>query len=106
MVEATFVTAVISLAVAGIFGAANSILGMLKNNTAFNSREFAITTISGIIAGIVLVMGQISGLLEAKSATDFLLQLVGLGLAIFGANFVRGTVSAVASARKVNATPS
>ena len=89
----SFIIAVISIVSGALLGVANSVFGMIKDGELFNVRKFAITVVTGIIAGVVLVMGQISGLLTAVDATDLLLQLVGLGLMIFGANFTRTVVT-------------
>lgn len=102
----SFTIASISLAAGGLLGAANAVFGMIKDSEVFDTRKFAITVVTGIIAGVALVFSQISGLLEVQTATDLLLQLVGLALMIFGANFIRTTISgAIANKATQESTP-
>lgn len=84
-----FVIAIIALSAGAVFGAANSVLGWLKSNEPFNTRQFAITTITGIIAGLALVFTNISGIITAETNFDLLYQIAGLAFAIFGINFLR-----------------
>jgi hypothetical protein len=96
-----FTIAVIAL-VAGVgFGAANSIFGWLKSNDEFNPKKFAITVITGIIAGVVLVFANISGVVSAPNNYELLKQIVGLGLAIFGVNEVRTFISGMIANRAI-----
>ena len=96
-----FTIAVIALAAGAGFGAANSVFGWIKNNTEFETRKFAVTVITGIIAGTFLVFGNISGIVQAQTNLDILLQLVGLGFAIFGVNEVRTFISGAIANRAV-----
>lgn len=89
----TFTVLVTTLVSSTLFGAANSIFGWLKGQEPFDSRKFAVTVITGIIAGIGLVFANISGILEAQTNTDLLIQLLGLALLIFGVNEVRTFIS-------------
>ena len=96
-----FILAIVALSASAIFGAANSVFGWLKNNELFDTRKFAITVITGIIGGIVLVFSNISGIVQAQTNFDVLLQLVGLALAIFGVNEIRTFISGAIANRAV-----
>ena len=85
----SFLVAVIALGAGAVFGAANSILGWIKNNNVFSPREFAITVITGIIAGIGLVYLELNNLVAVETNFGLLQALGGLALSIFGVNFVR-----------------
>ena len=94
-----FTVAIIALSAGAVFGAANAVFGWLKNNEPFDTRKFAITTITGIVAGLVLVFSNISGVVEAQTNFDLLLQIGGLALAIFGVNEVRTFISGAVANR-------
>ena len=96
-----FTIAVIALSAGAIFGAANSVFGWLKNNDIFEPKKFAVTVITGIIAGVVLVYANINGIVTAETNFDVLAQLIGLALAIFGANELRTFVSGMIANRAV-----
>jgi len=96
-----FVLAIVALSAGAIFGAANSVFGWLKNNELFDTRKFAITVITGIIAGIILVFTNISGIVKAENNLEVLQQLVGLALAIFGVNEIRTFISGAIANRAV-----
>ena len=89
----SFLVAVIALSAGALFGAANSVLGWIKNNNAFSPREFAITVITGIIAGIGLVYLELNNLIQVQDNFQLLQALGGLALGIFGVNFVRTVAS-------------
>jgi hypothetical protein len=98
------IVAIVTLSAGVIFGAANSVFGWLKNNEPFDSRKFATTVITGIIAGVVLVFTNISGILQAQTNLDLLLQVVGLALAIFGVNELRTFISGMIANRAAEQT--
>ena len=94
-----FVAAIIALSAGALFGAANSIFGWLKNNEPFDTRKFAITTITGIIAGVALVFSQLSGIINATDNLELLTQIVALGIMVFGANEIRTFISGAVANR-------
>ena len=96
-----FTLAVIAIGAGAIFGAVNDIFGWLKSNMPFDARKFAITVLTGIGAGIVLVFTQINGIVEATNNFELLMALAGLAFAIFGVNFVRTSVSQMIANRAV-----
>ncbi len=95
----SFIIAVAAIVAGGFLGAGSAWFGWNKSGEPFDNRKFVNGVVTGIIAGIALVLGNISGLLAATTATDVLLQLVGLGLMIFGADQVRTGVSAAIANR-------
>ena len=101
-----FLVAVIALSAGAVFGAANSVFGWIKNNNAFSPREFAITVVTGIIAGIGLVYLELNNLVAVETNFELLQALGGLALGIFGVNFLRtvGT-EAIRSTQTTESTP-
>jgi hypothetical protein len=96
-----FTLAVIGIGAGAIFGVLNSVFGWLKNNEPFKPRSFAITVLTGLGAGVVLVFTQISGLVEAQTNYEVLYQLAMLAFAIFGVNFLRTVGSSLVANRAV-----
>lgn len=88
-----FTVAIITLSAGVGFGAANSVFGWLKNNEVFEPRKFAVTVITGILAGAFLVFTDIIGVVEITDNLSLLKALGGLAFAIFGINEIRTFVS-------------
>jgi len=96
-----FTVAIITLGAGVGFGAANSVFGWLKSNDVFDSRKFAVTVITGILAGAFLVFTDVIGVVDITDNLSLLKALVGLAFAIFGINEFRTFISGMIANRAV-----
>lgn len=96
-----FTVALIALSAGAVFGAANSVFGWLKNNDAFEPKKFAVTVITGILAGAFLAFTDIIGVVDIQDNLSLLQALAGLAFAIFGINELRTFVSGMIANRAV-----
>lgn len=87
------ITAVITLAVSAAAGAFWAFQGYNKSNEPFDQRKFVSGIITGIVAGITLALTQVAGVINAADATQQLLALVGLFLAVGGVDTLRTSVT-------------
>lgn len=101
MVLDAFTVAIITLGAGVGFGAANSVFGWLKNNDVFEPKKFAVTVITGILAGAILVFTDVIGVVEIQTELDLLKALAGLAFAIFGINEFRTFISGMIANRAV-----
>jgi hypothetical protein len=101
MIYDAFTIAVIAIGSGISFGAIQSVFGFLKGTDPFNPRKFAVTVLTGIGAGIVLVFTQMTDIVAAEDNFDLLIAIGGLAFAIFGVNWLRTTVSELTANRAV-----
>ncbi len=89
-----FVVLVIGLAVGITAGALSSIIGWIRTTEPFEGRKFATGVITGIIAGIAIVLANTQALQTAADESAILIQLIVMVLAILGVDTVRTAVAA------------
>jgi len=104
MVE-TFIPAVIAFVVGAIAGAGWAILGWAKSGEAFESKKFALGIVTGVIAAVVLTLANVASIVNIQDPTQQLYALIGLVLAIGGADTLRTGISGAIANRAVEEKP-
>jgi hypothetical protein len=89
----SFLVVVVGFVVGALSGALSAFLGWNKSGEPFDKRKFISGTITGIIAGIAFVIANITGLLEAATPTEQLIQMFVFVVAIIGVDSVRTAIT-------------
>ena len=96
----SFLIAVVGFAVGIAAGAFSAFIGWNKSGEPFEARKFLSGVITGAVAGLVLVLGNISGLLSAATNTDVLIQLGALVVTVIGADNLRTAITGAITNRE------
>lgn len=89
----SFLLGIVGFAVGAAAGAFSAFLGWNKSGEEFEPRKFISGVATGIIAGIGLVLANISGLVTAQTDIEILTQLIGFVLAIIGVDQLRTSLT-------------
>jgi hypothetical protein len=104
MVE-TFIPAVIAFVVGAIAGAGWAVLGWAKSGDAFEAKKFVLGIVTGVIAAVVLTLAQVASIVNITDPTQQLYALIGLVLAIGGADTLRTGISGAIANRALEEKP-
>jgi len=88
-----FVVLVIGFSVGAAAGALSAFLGWNKDEVVFDARKFVTGIITGIIAGVAVVLANTAGLQTAVDESAILIQLVIIVLAILGVDTLRTSIT-------------
>ena len=97
-----FTVLIVGLLVGAGAGALSAYLGWNRSAEPFDARKFLNGLITGIIAGVVVVLGSAAALQAATDNSTVLLQLIVIVFAVLGVDYARTSITnAIRNARAV-----
>lgn len=99
-VEVTAINVIIGFVIGAFSGAFSAFIGWNKSNEDFVPRKFIAGVITGVIAGLALVLGVVSQIQGAVDQTALIIVYVGIFLGVIGVDNLRTGISASVSKEK------
>ena len=93
-VDATAINVIIGFVIGAVAGAFSAFIGWNKSDEEFNTRKFIAGVVTGVIAGIVLVLGVVSQIQTAVDQVALIVIYISIFVGIVGIDNLRTGISA------------